>query len=178
MNIKIANILFLIMMTLTLNAQEGTLYVMPKESKEALSALLDSIDKAKSKIDVAIYSFTHKKIAKRLKNAAKRGVKVRIIFDKKSNINYKRSQLRYLAKYSNIDIYLINGKRFKNRKYFGKMHMKLAIIDNRRLIFGSANWSNSGFGKNYELLYIIDSYHMAKKAGNYYEQMIREAERY
>jgi len=174
----LANILFLLLVSFSLNAKEGTLYVMPKESKEALSALLDSIDKAKYRIDAAIYSFTHKKIAKRLKNAAKRGVKIRIIFDKKSNRKYKKSQIRYLAKYSNIDIYLIDGKRFKNRDYFGKMHMKLAIIDNKRLLFGSANWSYSAFGKNYELLYIIESYPMAKKAENYFEQMVKKAEKY
>ncbi|NPA04225.1 MAG: DUF1669 domain-containing protein, partial [Epsilonproteobacteria bacterium] len=138
-------------------AQE--LYFMPYESREAKKQLLEWIDKAKSQIDVAIYSFTNHEIAQRLRNAARRGVKVRVIADEKQmKFERRYSKIPYLAKYRNIDIYLIKGKRAKNREYYGKMHLKLAIIDSKRLVFGSANWTYSAFKRNYELIYFLEDY--------------------
>lgn len=154
------------------------IFILPYESKVALKTILKNIDLSKSKIDVAIYSFTNKEIAKRLKNAAKRGVKVRVIFDKESNLNNKRSQLRYLAKYKNIDIYLVKGKPFKRKDSFGKMHMKLMVIDNKTVILGSANYSYSAFSKNYEVIYIKNDYKIAKKCQKYFQKILKEATLY
>ncbi|WP_197972075.1 phospholipase D-like domain-containing protein [Nitrosophilus labii] len=154
------------------------IYILPYEAKPALDTLLKSIDLSKNQIDIAIYSFTNRKIAKHLKKAAKRGVKIRIIFDKESNLYNKRSQLRYLAKYKNIKTYIISGKPFKKNDSYGKMHMKLMIIDNKRVILGSANYSYSAFGKNYEILYIKDDYKIAKKCEKYFERIKSKAQEY
>jgi len=58
------------------------------------------------------------------------------------------------------------------------MHMKLMIVDNRYVITGSANWSHSAFGKNYELLCIVDDYATAKRLERAFERMVREAKPY
>ncbi len=167
---------FLLLFSLYLLADE--IYILPYETKPALNTLLKSIDLSKNQIDLAIYSFTNHKIAKHLKNAAKRGVKIRIIFDRESNLYNKRSQLRYLAKYKNIKTYVVLGKPFKKKDSYGKMHMKLMIIDNKRVILGSANYSYSAFGKNYEILYIKDDYKIAKKCEKYFERIISKAQEY
>jgi len=169
-------IIVLTLLSMFLIADE--LYILPYEAKPAFSKLLKSIDLAKHKIDITIYSFTNHKIAKRLKNAAKRGVKVRIIFDKESNLFNKKSQIGYLSKYRNIEAFIISGKPYRNRDSFGKMHMKLMIIDNKKVIFGSANYSYSAFAKNYELLYFKEDYKLAKKCEKYFERMMREAQEY
>jgi phosphatidylserine/phosphatidylglycerophosphate/cardiolipin synthase-like enzyme len=162
---------------LTLSLWGAQLYFMPFEAKQAMRRLLRSIDTAHSTIDIAMFTFTNKTIAKRIKNAAKRGVKVRIILDRESTKD-RYSQLPYLAKYRNIDLYLIKGKKIKNRERHGRMHLKIAIIDRRRLIFGSANWSHSAFRYNYELIYFLDDIPAAKKATKYFERILHDAEPY
>ena len=154
------------------------LYFTPFESHQALKKLLTWIDQAHSRIDIALYSFTNKTIAKRLKNAARRGVHIRIILDHDQNVGDRYSQIGYLAKYKNIDVFTLRGKKIKKRDDFGKMHMKLAIIDSKRLIFGSANWSHSAFKRNYELIYFVEDYALAKKSTKVFERILREAKRY
>ncbi len=137
---------------------------MPADAKKALHTMLESIDHAHFRIDAAIYSFTHKKIARRLAAAARRGVKIRIVFDKESNIRNRKSQIGYLAKYRNIQTMLIAGKPYRrDENDRALMHMKVMVIDNRRVVMGSANWTYSAFGKNYEYLCFTDDYALAKK---------------
>jgi len=147
-------------------------FLLPKEKDFALKSIYKKIDLAKSTIHISIYSFTHKKIAKRLRNAAKRGVKIEIIFDEKSTKSQQgKSMLPYLAKYKNITVYKLKGKLSKNRRYHGIMHMKMAVIDKKTVIFGSANWTYSAFSNNYELLYITQDYAIAKKFNNYFKRL-------
>ncbi len=147
-------------------------FLLPKEKEKALTSLCKKIDLAASSIHISIYSFTHKKIAKKLKNAAKRGVKIEIIFDEKSTKSKQgKSMLPFLAKYKNITVYRLKGKLAKNRKYHGIMHMKMAVIDNKTVIFGSANWTYSAFSNNYELLYITRNYAIAKKFEKYFKDL-------
>lgn len=173
----LAKIFLLLLLCLSAYADEQV-YFMPDEAKEAMHELLKSIDHAKNSIDIAIYSFTNKEIAKRLKNAAKRGVKITIIFDRESNLQNQNSQLGVLAKYQNIDVYVLEGKPYKKTGDAGKMHMKIMLIDAKRVIFGSANFSQSAFGNNYEVLYIIDSYALYKKFWSFFEQMHKRAKPY
>ncbi len=156
----------------------GEIFFMPFEKRDALNKFLKSIDNAKAKIDIAIYSFTNKTIAKRLKNAAKRGVKIRIIFDEETNLKNPHSQIGYLSKYKNIETFILKGKPFKFNG-FGKMHIKLAIIDNKKIILGSANYSFSAFSKNYETIYFIDKdFRIAKKSTKFFELMLKKAQKY
>ena len=149
-------LLHILLFTHIIYGATNELYILPNFAKPALKTLLKSIDKAHFRIDGAIYSFTHREIAKHLASAAKRGVKIRIIADYSSNAFNRRSQVGYLAKYPNIKIWLLKGKPYKRANDYGLMHMKMMVIDNRRIIFGSANWTYSAFGKNYEILSIVD----------------------
>ena len=162
----VKDIILSLLLALTLTrvpAKAGELFMLPEQSNEALSALIKSIDHSKNSIKITIYNFTHKKIANRLKAAARRGVKVEIIFDAKSaRTDKRRSMLYYLAKYKNITVYKLHGRYIKRQKRYGIMHLKGAVFDHRRIVFGSANWTYSAFGKNYEMLYVADDYALAK----------------
>ncbi len=150
---------------------------MPFEAHTAKSQFLHWIDQARSSIDVAMYSFTNKSIAKRLKNAARRGVHIRIIFDH-DQIKDRYSKLRYLAKYRNIEIFTLRGKYAKRGEYYGKMHIKMGIFDNKRVTFGSANWTNSAFSRNFEVIYFTKDFALAKKAKRGFERLLRLATPY
>ncbi|RDU55855.1 nuclease NucT [Helicobacter sp. MIT 00-7814] len=150
------------------------LFFMPFEQKQALNALLSSFKSAKQSIQVSIYSFTNKEIAKALKDAAARGVKVAIIYDKDSNAKNKTSTIGYLAKYKNISVCLLEG--LDAGKYKGIMHQKMAIVDSRLLVLGSANWSKSAFEYNYETLLFSDNTEFVAKAQRTFALMAQKCQ--
>ena len=169
--------LLLLLLLAPLAAQD--LYVMPYEAKPALQRLLKSIDRARYRIDAAIYSFTHHAIAKRLKNAAARGVRVNIVFDRAANLYNRKSQLGYLAKYRNIRCYTLSGRPYRSPDGDrALMHMKVMVIDWKLVVLGSANWTHSAFGKNYETLVFLKDYALAKRMERGLERMFREAKPY
>ena len=172
--------LILVFVSLSINLYaKDNFFLLPKDADLAMNTIIDNIDKTKKTIRITMYNFTNKKIAKRLKSAAKRGVKIEIIFDEKSaKKDKKRSMLYYLAKFKNITVYKLKGKISKNRKYHGIMHQKVALFDHNRIIFGSANWSKSAFGKNYELVYFTKDYKIVKKFDNYFEKMKQKAKKF
>lgn len=147
------------------------LYFMPYEQKNALDTLIKTIESSERSIDISIYAFTNKEIEKALKNAARRGVKIRIIYDYKSNINNTHSTIGSLSKYNNIKTCLLRGIRAKNDEYNGIMHQKMAIIDTKAIITGSANWTRNAFENNYELLIKSDDIQMINKAKAYFSNM-------
>jgi len=125
---------------------------MPMEGNIAQKRLIYLFTHAHKSIKITIYTFTNKKLARALKIAAKKGVKITIIADKKE-AKYKRSVIPNLALIKNINVLLLSGKKYKNGDR-AKMHVKMSIIDNKFLITGSANYSYSAFFKNYEYILI------------------------
>ena len=155
-------ILLIVLLNLALCAHAHTThYLFPFDNDVAMQDFVASIEGATDSIEVAIYSFTHKKIAKALKEAAKKGVKVTVIADtKQSRSDY--SQLPYLNKYKNISIYLLSGKKAR-KGYLGSMHLKSTVIDQDTVFTGSANYSNSAFSIHYENLIKIKDSEVAAK---------------
>lgn len=154
------------------------LYFMPEEQNQAFSQLISLIQGAKQNINISIYSFTNKEIAKALKQASSRGVSINIIYDKSSNAKDTRSTIGYLSKYKNIHTCLLSGKPSNNKKYNGLMHQKMAIIDRDILIIGSANWSKSAFSNNYELLFMTSNPQSVQKALKAFGQMFSQCTPY
>ena len=142
---------------------------MPKEGKKAEDRLFYLFTHAKKEIKIVIYTFTNKKLAKALKIAAKKGVKVTIIADKKAS-KYNYSVIPTLATLKNFDIYLLSGKKYQNNEK-AKMHVKLSIIDNSYLITGSANYSYSAFYKNYEYILIHKDKNLIDKFNSFFNSL-------
>lgn len=171
------NFLLITLLLKCLYANE-ILYFMPYEQKQALTHLISLIDGAKQNINISIYSFTNKEIAKALKNAAKRGVSVNIIYDLESNENNDKSTIGYLSKYQNINACLLSGLPSRNKKHNGLMHQKMAIIDHLVLIIGSANWSKNAFENNYETLFLTSNQESIKKALRFFTEMFKKCKPY
>jgi len=154
-------ILLLILFFITLQAQDY-IYFLPKDGKVAEKKLTYLFNTAHESIKIAIYTFTNKNFYKALRNAARRGIKIQIIADYESNKNQRHfSVVPRLKKLRNIQIKLISG--VGHGKYRGIMHMKLFIIDDIIVGFGSANYTYSAFHKNYELLYINDDWTFTRR---------------
>lgn len=159
-------------------AMAGDLYFMPTEQDRALKALIRTIQNSQSTLDIAIYSFTNREISKAIRDVAKSGVKVRVIYDKKSNQDPNKSTIGYLAKLKNIKTCLLEGEQSRNGKYKGLMHIKMAISDDKQLILGSANWSKSAFETNYETLLILEDTALIQKSKQAFESMWEQCEEY
>ncbi len=129
------------------------IYFLPNEAKIAKKEIIELIQNAKSNIDIVIYNIDYKKFEKALRKASKDGVNISIM--------YEKSKLKF-----HKNIKLIKTKR--------KLHIKLAIIDNKFAIYGSANWKKESFEENYEIINITDEKEKIKKFQQIVEQIKRE----
>ena len=102
-----------------------------KDPKSPYKVMLNLIESAQSKIDIAIYDLGDEEIAQSFVNANKRGVKVRVITDT-DNINKKGINLL-----KNVQIPIIEDKRSRI------MHDKFIIIDDNLVWTGSMNLTSS-----------------------------------
>ena len=96
-----------------------------------------------------------------LVNAKKRGVKVKIIADA-TNTNATKSKIELLR----------NAKiPVKVENYAGKVHSKSIIIDDKYIVAGSMNFSNSGENRNDENVLIIEDLRLAKYYKGFFEYL-------
>ncbi|QND84634.1 Putative nuclease [Chromobacterium vaccinii] len=110
-----------------------------------LVLVLQGIDGAKSSILVAAYSFTSKPIAESLLNAHKRGVKVQVVADEKSN-RKGYSAAQFLAN-QGVPVRL-NGN-------YAIFHHKFMVIDGQHVETGSFNYSAAAASRNAENVLLL-----------------------
>ena len=131
-----------------------TIVLFSPDDKPA-QKLISYIKKTERSLSCAIYSFTHKKIARALIDAHKRGVTVEVVADG-SGFDSQYTKLGLLEEH-NIPLYIYSDVRENSRrKYDSIMHNKFIIIDNKKLWTGSFNWTNSADTSNQENIIITD----------------------
>ncbi|WP_235853169.1 phospholipase D-like domain-containing protein [Helicobacter labacensis] len=161
-----------------LSAQNA--YFLPQQNKDAKAAILNAIENAKSTIDIAMYSFTNKDIAKALRQASKRGVVVHLILDYSQNAQNEESVMNSLAKLYRVKVCLLSGlkarayNRYHNPNYLGLMHHKIMIIDKNLFFTGSLNYSANSFSNSYENLLIIDDPGVLTQANAAFSAMLEK----
>ncbi|VVC40490.1 Hypothetical protein CINCED_3A018018 [Cinara cedri] len=107
--------------------------------------IISWIDGAKKTLDICLYVFNHEMLLKAVINAHKRGVCVRLI------LNEDNSRLTWNLGCIGIP------KRVKNPELNSNlMHHKFTIIDNKRIILGSLNWSQNATRSNWENIFITN----------------------
>jgi len=131
--------------------QIQAIYFSPKDN--CSKHVRDLIDSAKKDIYLEIYTFTDKSIAESLISAKKRGISIKVLFDKSQS-----------AIPSSLDEYISSkGIEIKYDKGAGIMHNKVLIIDRETVSTGSFNFTQSADKRNNEnLLFIRDSKIAAK----------------
>jgi phosphatidylserine/phosphatidylglycerophosphate/cardiolipin synthase-like enzyme len=131
-------------------------------------ALVQWIDDARQEVLVQAYGFTHNAIAQALLRAHLRGVRVAVLLDQKSS-----STNRYV-------IELLQGSRIDVR-FDGEhaiAHNKVMVIDQRVVVTGSFNFTNSADSRNAENLLILDSSGLANRyRANWQEHWTHAASR-
>ena len=124
------------------SAQETSqVYFAPGD--DCHQALFAALDSATRSLDICVFTITDDQITARIRNAAKRKVNVRIITD-----NDKALDLG-----SDVHALWTSGLNVRVDDTIAHMHHKFAIVDGRRVITGSFNWTR-GAGTNHENLFI------------------------
>ena len=111
----------------------------------ATSAIVQTIDDAKSTVLVQAYSFTSEPIAEALAKANGRGVDVQVLLDKSQRT--QKYTATHLLIQAGISV-LIDGSH-------AIAHNKIIIIDNETVIKGSFNFTKAVEERNAENLLII-----------------------
>jgi phosphatidylserine/phosphatidylglycerophosphate/cardiolipin synthase-like enzyme len=116
-------------------------------------AIVRELGTAKSNILVQAYSFTSAPIAKALVDAHRRGVKVTVILDKS-----QRSE-----KYSSADFLINAGVPTFIDASHAIAHNKVMVLDRKKIITGSFNFTKSAEERNAENLIVFDDPKIAFK---------------
>ena len=117
--------------------------------------IIKAINNTKSSVDLAIFDLTSEDITSALEQAQKRGVKIRIIADSRQ-VKGHSSKIPILAD----DRFTIKITHGEGR---GIMHNKFALFDNKLLVTGSFNWTDSAEHYNYENAIFISDPETIKK---------------
>ncbi|HET7558796.1 MAG TPA: phospholipase D-like domain-containing protein [Limnochordia bacterium] len=110
----------------------------------AEDAVVRALDGAHHHVDIAIYALSNDAIVQAIRNAAQRGVQVRIVADKgQESEGY--SAVPALACSMSVHYDTLSGL----------MHHKFAVIDDQTLLTGSFNWTSAAQTRNAENLLVI-----------------------
>ena len=110
--------------------------------------LVRAIEESRKTIDIAVYNFTAWELAGALSAAKGRGVRVRVLVDRE-RAEAGGSSIRGLA-LKGIPV------RSLGVPEQSLMHHKFAVFDERLVVTGSYNWTNSAEHANYENLVVLE----------------------
>jgi len=137
--------------------------IKPVVNREYLPTVLEMIGGAKKSIDFLQLEFhydpTTKKIQDALREALKRGVKVRGLLE--DGINFNQTSAKYLNRFG-IETRLDTPEKM--------LHNKLFIVDGEKVLLGSTNLSSNSMDNNNETnVYVED-----KRLGAFFENYFRQ----
>jgi phospholipase D len=118
------------------------------------SFIVSHIDQAKKSIYVQAYGFTHPDIINSLKEATKRNVNVEIILD---SSNFSKKKLPLIRELEEV------GIKIYKAKVSGIAHNKIMIIDEKKVLTGSFNFTKSADARNAENILIVRDRRLVKK---------------
>ena len=137
-------------------------FLLLENNTEALEWRLAMIDEARYSLDVQYYLWygddSGRLILKRILDAAKRGLRIRLIADGILLVG-KGKNLAAIEAHPNIEVRIFNPfeqKRLRGKKksyqtlerFNFRMHNKIIVADNRMTILGGRNLGNDYFGFN------------------------------
>jgi phosphatidylserine/phosphatidylglycerophosphate/cardiolipin synthase-like enzyme len=149
------------------------------KNQEYFPALIKAIDEAKSEIIMSFFLFkagVHKnsypdRVLAHLAKSAQKGVRVLVILensgDQDRNLDAENRRTKQLLEAKGVEVYFDSPRK--------TMHNKLIVIDQRLVLLGSHNLTQSALKYNNELSILIDRPELAKEARTYMLTIIKEA---
>lgn len=144
-------------------AEIETLFSPEVSIKESI---LKEMESTTSVLDLAIHEITSLDMAQALVKAKQRGVRVRVIADSKQ-ANMKTSKITYLIQ-QGILVKVLGGKEK------GVMNHRFAILDGKRVLTGSFDWSEASLKWNYENILILHESEVVATYQKEFDRLWRE----
>jgi len=129
--------------------------------------LLRAIRESQATIDLALFDFTSRELARALLAARGRGITIRIVTDSRQ-AQGRRSEIPRLIG-EGIPVRLTRGQGQ------GLMHHKFAIFDGRLLVTGSYNWTDSAECCNREDALLLDDPRVIGRYQSHFEPLFHGA---
>jgi phosphatidylserine/phosphatidylglycerophosphate/cardiolipin synthase-like enzyme len=139
-----APLLLLVLQTSPVFAETEVLF---SSDQSIQGTLLNEMESTNSTIDLAIREITSKPLAQALLKAKERGIAIRIITDSKQ-AKRRSSKITYLIQ-EGVPVKILRGKDH------GVMNYRFAILDGKKVMTGSFDWSEASEKRNYENLLIL-----------------------
>jgi len=128
--------------------------------RDPIAVTREVIEGAESSLEAVVYKFDEKSLLEPLERALARGVRVRMVADA-GEAKRGRSRTKALSK---------AGAEIRPWKP-GKLHAKFLIVDGKRVLSGSYNWTESAENRNVELLLDFDAPDVVKAFGQRFERL-------
>jgi phosphatidylserine/phosphatidylglycerophosphate/cardiolipin synthase-like enzyme len=129
--------------------------------------LARAIEESRRSIDVAVYSFTAVELAEALSAAKSRGVRIRVLVDRERAEEGSPGLRRLRSKGITVRSLGVPEQSL--------MHHKFAVFDERLVVTGSYNWTNSAEHANYENLVVLDEAEAVTRFQREFQRLWREA---
>jgi cardiolipin synthase A/B len=129
-----------------IGVQDADFWHLPDFQNQCLEKILSSIHQSKKTIHIALFTFTHPKIIEALLKAKERGVNILIAIDWYSSQGASKKAVAILKKNGITPLISQKGKL---------LHYKWALIDEKTLFLGSANWTKSAFSHNEDCIFSL-----------------------
>jgi phosphatidylserine/phosphatidylglycerophosphate/cardiolipin synthase-like enzyme len=123
-------------------ADRGIQVLVTRPGDGIRAAALAAIAAARDSIDIEMFVLSDRLVLDQLAAAARRGTHLRVLLDPTQPQNADALTLLQAAG-ATVRFYAQAGDEL--------LHAKLGIFDRSTVLFGSCNWSRSGFSRNHEL---------------------------
>ncbi|MFH1750196.1 MAG: phospholipase D-like domain-containing protein [Candidatus Micrarchaeota archaeon] len=126
--------------------------------------MVSIIGSAESTIHIILFEFSYPDLKEALVNAVARGVEVKLLLDPKVSQNLDTAEF-------------LKGKGVQVRwssPRFNYTHAKTAIIDGRKVLAGSINWSRNAMTRNREIGVLVEDAQLAQELEGVFLQDWRE----
>ncbi len=152
--------------TYTIGSATVGVYFTPSGAPQKI--VRDAIRAAQRSIKIAMFYFTDDLLMAELAAAHTRGVQIDAVWDFRGWERFEDSEIDDAL---HLGIGVVDALP-------GLVHHKFAVIDDKLVIVGSTNWSDSGLFNNDENLLVIESPELAAQFSQHFERLRQDASRY
>lgn len=149
--------------TYTIGSATVGVYFTPSGAPQKI--VRDAIRNAQKSIKIAMFYFTDDLLMAELAAAHARGVQIDAVWDFRGWERFEDSEIDDALR---LGIGIVDALP-------GLVHHKFAVIDDKLVITGSTNWSDSGFFSNDENLFVIESPELAAQFSQHFERLKQDA---
>lgn len=122
------------------------------------------LNETKKTLDICMYSLSHELLTNAIVDAHKRGVHVRVIVDEDNITSTWQFGILGIAK--RVKLTKINEKIL--------MHHKFIILDSKKILLGSMNWSTKAIRWNWENVFLTNKYQIVEPFKNEFNTLWKQ----